>query len=182
MARPTLTDVRNLTDFTTTYDWYIQITKAPTTVSGIDGDKLNFRCISVDIPKRTSTALQARIRGLPPVWQPGPNIPVGQSTIVLYSTNDLYILKSVIADWEEQIYAQNTGVAQTKLDVEASVRLVLQNRQHQDILAYNLIGVWLEDKDLGQLQNTEGDLMQTTLTLRYDDFTIEKIATSTLSN
>lgn len=179
MARPTLTDVRGTTDFMTTYDWYIEITKAPTKLSGLDSNKLNFRCMTVDIPKRTTTALQARIRGLPPVNQPGPSIPTGQMTVVFYSTNDCYILKDVIADWEEVLYAQNTGVAQKKLDVEASIRLVLQNRQHENVLAYNLIGAWLEDKDLGQLQNAEGDLMQPTLTIRYDDFTIEKFTTTT---
>lgn len=181
MARPTFSDVRSLTDFTTTYDWNLEITKSPNKVTGVDGTKLNLRCMSTNIPKKTISPLQARIRGLPPVNQPGPAIPDQSLTVVFYSTNDCYILRSIISDWNEQVYDSNTGVAQRKLDVEASVRLVLQNRQHQDIMAYNLIGVWLQDNDNGQLQNAEGDLMQVTLTLRYDTFTIENI-TSDISN
>lgn len=169
--RPTLSQIRSLGDFATTYNWYIQFLAAP---SGIDGSAINLRCESTDVPKKTGQSIPVQIRGLPPVKQPGIYIPVGTLTLQVNETIDNAI-SEIISKWQEMCYETNTGKGKKKSEVEAQVRLVRLDRNDKPIWEYVLIGAFLEDYDNGQLQGASAENMKPSLILSYDDFTQKKL-------
>lgn len=169
--RPSLSDIRSLGDFATTYNWYLQFLNAP---AGIDGSALNLRCETTDIPKKTGQSISVQIRGLPPIKQPGIYAPTGTLTLQVAETIDSKS-SEIIKNWREMCYETNTGKAKRKSEVETQVRLVRLDRADNPIWEYVLLGAFLEDYDLGQLQGASSDNMKPSLILSYDDFTERKL-------
>lgn len=169
--RPTLSQIRGLGDFATTYNWYIQFNAAP---AGINGQDINLRAESSDVPKKTGQSIPIQIRGLPPVKQPGIYTPVGTLTLQLNETIDGKI-SEIISKWQEMCYETNTGKGKKKSEVEAQVRLVRLDRADRPIWEYVLIGAFLEDYDNGQLQGSGSENMKPSMILSYDDFTQRKL-------
>lgn len=167
--RPTVDNIRGLGDFATLVNWDLQFVTIPSGLSFASQD-LNFRCESADIPKSTGESTSIRIRGLPPVKQPGLYTPSGTITLAMNETVDNMISKA-ITQWREMCYEMKTGIQKKKTEVEAQIRLVRMDRQDKEIFEYMLFGVFLEDADPGgQLGAAAADVVKPTLTLSYDYF------------
>lgn len=165
MPTPNMETIRGLGDFATTYHWNLELVTPPTAVAGMN-DGLNLRCSSVDVPKSTNQKIQVNLRGLK-VNQPGITDPTQTMTLELNETVDNYI-SSIITQWREACFAARTGVQLTKAEVEAEFLLQrLAGDRSTIIYTYKLIGVFLEDYDIPQL-NGESDTLKPTMTLSYD--------------
>ena len=163
MARPSIENVRGLGDFAVANRWDITATKIP----GLGGDSINFRAISVDVPKRTGSTVEISIRGHK-VRQPGDyeyNSPI---TITLSETDEYKVTKAIMA-WRERTSETNTGWQEDKKTLETEVQIQRMDRQNNVLHTYTLIGCFLEDYETGDAVDA-GDAIQSTMTLAYDYF------------
>lgn len=149
MSKPTLNQIRSLGNFSTSENWYFQITNLPK-AGGISfsSDDINWRCESVDVPKRETPTLQVQIRGQPPVNQHGTATPSGSTTLTLFSTDDMRIEKA-IQELLKLSHDLETGFGHKKADYEMSARLVRMDVTGKEVLEYNFIGVLMESYDPG---------------------------------
>lgn len=170
--RPTLDQVRNLGDFATTVNWYVQIVHAPKSLAGgtIDMSDFNIRCETVSTPKRQGSVESVQIRGMPPVHQMGLVLPDTSWTMTVVETVDNKSTK-ILKELQEIHYKQGIGSALTKKDTEARIRVVRMDRQDKPIWQYELIGCYLESYDPGgELSSDSASIMKPSLTWVFDDF------------
>lgn len=167
--RPTLTEVRKLGNFTTSESWYIQFTKLPAGVSFKSND-LNFRCESVDLPKRSTPTQAITLRGLPPINQHGTPQPSGTTTLTLYSTVDMAVEKAIL-ELQKLAGDSETGKGRYKADYEMRAKIVRQDVTGKAIYEYELYGVLLEDYDPGGQLGATAELIKPTMTLKWDNYT-----------
>jgi len=163
MGRPTIENIRGLGDFAVTNRWDITASNIP----GLPGQDLNFRAISVDVPKRTGSTVEISIRGHK-VRQPGDyeyNSPI---TITLSETDDYKVTKALNI-WREMISMSITGIQLPKMAVSTIVVINRLDRQNNVQHTWTLFGCFLEDYELGDMSDT-GDAIQPTITLAYDYF------------
>ena len=163
MGRPTIENIRGLGDFAVANRWDITASNIP----GLPGQDLNFRAVSVDVPKRTGSTVEISIRGHK-VRQPGDyeyNSPI---TITLSETDDFKVTNALNI-WREMISMSITGVQLPKLAVSTIVVIQRQNRQNGTTVTWTLMGCFLEDYELGDMSDA-GDAVQATMTLAYDYF------------
>lgn len=173
MLRPSIEAVKNLPDFATVYQWYLQFPKKPTAVT-ITDDDINVRCVSAELPKLTGAAIEVQIRGHK-VKQPGIHNYSGQITLTMIETVD-NMISEFIRQWREAIWQTKTGVQGLRADVEAEIMLIRLNRQDTPIWEYKLFGCLLEDYDpSGGAMAEQGDILKPTLTIGYDWFEDRKI-------
>ena len=164
--RPNINQVRSLTDFTTSYQWYVTI-NPPRGVPFPTSNEINLRCISADIPRLNDQPLSTEIRGHK-VWQPG--IHVYTPTIVLTMAELIDMLvNNWIQRWREACWRSRTGIHQTKDNIEASITLVRLNRQDEPIWNYHLVGCFLSEYTQDTL-GTSNELFRPALTITYDYF------------
>lgn len=171
-VRPSITQIRTLTDFVTTYQWGLRFDTLPKAISNKpDSSNLNVRCISTTIPKLTNTPLETSIRGHK-VWQPGIHN-YTQNIVLTMAENIDMLVNTFIANWREACWQSSTGRHSSKDDVECNITLIRFNRQDEPIWNYHLVGCFLADYEQGEL-NTESALFRPTLTINYDFFTDSK--------
>ena len=168
MARPSIEDIRGLGDFMVSNLWEVVIS-TPTGVNA-DFDGINFRAISFEIPKRTGNSLEVNIRGAK-IRQPGDYDYSGTVTLTLAETENNNLSHTLIQEWREAVIETDTNKQKIKKEVEATATIYRLNRQNEPIAGtwWTLIGVFIEDYDLGEL-NEEGAVIQPTITLSYDYF------------
>ena len=168
MARPTIEDIRGLGDFMVSNLWEVVI-DAPIGVSA-DFGGINFRAISFEIPKRTGNSLEVNIRGAK-IRQPGDYDYSGTVTLTLAETENDMLSHILIQQWREAVIETNTNRQLIKKEVETTATITRLNRQNEPMTntTWTLIGVYIEDYDLGEL-NEEGAVIQPTITLSYDYF------------
>lgn len=167
MSRPDITQIRNVGDFATLYQWYVTMPKKPV---GISDDDLNFRCLSTEIPKKTSQTIEVQIRGHK-VRQPGIYDSTPTITLAFVGTVD-NVISNFIRDWREKCVEEITGKHEVKADVEATLMLTQLDRTDAPIWQYELFGCWLEDYDPtgGQWDGASSDILRPTITVSYDFF------------
>ncbi len=168
MARPTMENIRGLGDFMVSNLWEVAITN-PAFV-GADFAGINFRAVSFEIPKRTGNSLEINIRGQK-IKQPGDYEYSGQVTLTLAETEEDRLAHVLINNWREAIIQTDTNSQERKSDIEAIATITRLDRRGVPVpeASWTLIGVYLEDYELGDL-NEDGAPIQPTLTLSYDYF------------
>lgn len=164
--RPTINQVRGLTDFATSYQWYVTIQRAQGAAFPT-ANEVNLRCISSEVPILNDQPLETSIRGHK-VWQPGIHNYTQSITLTLAESIDMKI-NQWIHDWREACWQSRTGVHKTKDEVEATITLVRLNRQDKPIWNYHLIGCFLSEYTQDTL-GTENALFRPTMKIHYDFF------------
>lgn len=149
MARPTIEQIRNVSEVMTVYQWDLQFASFPKAVaSPPSSEDLNLRCYSSSIPKKTNQSITISIRGHS-IKVPGPIDEGGnQITLTFIETADMSITK-FIKDWREACTETKTGKHNKVEDVKCDILLFLLNRQDEPVWKYKLIGCFLEDYEAG---------------------------------
>jgi hypothetical protein len=171
MARPTIEQVRGLSDFQTLYRWNVTFASLPAKLVGSAPsiDDLNLRCETSEMPKMTNQAIPISVRGHK-IKMPGISDYSQTITLTFVETVDAKI-KSFLKAWREAIWASKTGVwAGTKAELQATILLEQLNNQDQAVWQFKLVGCFLEDYDLGQLAADQSDIQRPSMVLGYDYF------------
>jgi len=173
MARPSISNLRSQGDIVTQMNWNVSLMEPPPGIpelTTMNGDALNFRCESMDVPKWTGQSTEVWIRGHR-IKQPGIYTPSGSLTLTMFETADNRVANWLKA-WREACWQTDSGVQRLTSDVSATLRLVRLNRQDEEIWQYIVYGVFLEDYDPtgGTLGNQSADILRPTLTISYDWF------------
>ena len=166
--RVSLTEVRSVTDFATSYQWYVTVNKPNKMASYPNADQINLRCISSEVPVLNDQPLETSIRGHK-VWQPGIHNYTQSITLTMAESVTMMIQKW-IQSWREICWESLTGVHETKADVETTITLVRLNRQDKPIWNYHLVGCFLSEYTQDTL-GTENALFRPTMKINYDYFT-----------
>lgn len=167
---PTLEQIRQVSDFTALYRWQVIFTAFPAAVANPPASEdLDIRLESVELPKRTVTSVEIRIRGHK-VKVPGLSEPLGVITFTFVETVDNKVHEFMRA-WREAIWQTNTGIQQATEDCKAEILIQRLNNRNEPIWEYKLKGVYLEDYEAGgTLDGATGEPLKPIFTLSYDDF------------
>jgi len=169
--RPSITDVRNISNYTDIYRWNLIISSFPLlgSLGGVlpfpSSNEINLRCESLVIPKMQNTKIEVNIRGHK-VFQSGTAQYTNTMLLTMVDTVDQVVM-NFIKTWRELVWQTRTGISQPKLQQEATIILHQLNSLDQPIYQYTLIGCFLEDFDNGSLTN-ESNVRRPTVTLSYD--------------
>ena len=166
MARPTIEDIRGLGNMIQSNFWELEVIKPPKAVN-ISADAFNFRCTTVDTPKKTGNSMSVNIRGLK-VRQIGDWDYTGTITVNLVETIDTEML-SLIRELREVSSETGTNRTSLKSDIEMGLGLYRLDVDNNRIWKYELIGVQIEDYDPGTFTDT-GDIVNVSITFGYDYF------------
>jgi hypothetical protein len=169
--RVSLSEIRGIGDFATSYQWYVTVQRAaganfPT------APEINLRCVSSEVPLLKDAPIETSIRGHK-VWQPGIHNYTQSITLTMAEAIDMKI-NQWIKDWREACWQSFTGIHKLKSEVEAAITLVRLNRQDQPIWKYHLVGCFLSDYTQDTL-GTENSTLKPTMVINYDGFTDERL-------
>ena len=173
MPRVNIDQLRSIGNVAVPYRWNLEFSSFPANLRA-DSSALNIRCESADLPKLSSAGkIEVNVRGNK-VLQQGIMNYSNTFNLVFYETEDSIVHK-FLRDWRELVWESKTGVQVSKADYEAVVLLTRLNHADAPIWEYKMVGCFLEDFDLGNLDGTTSDSMRTTLTLSFDYFTDRKL-------
>lgn len=173
MARPTIDQLRQMGDFLTMYRWDMIIVP-PAAITGINSEKLNFRCETTELPKMTGTSVEVNLRGHK-IKQPGIYNYTNTISLTFVETTDV-VLHDFVRKWREALWKVKTGVsAAPKNQLQGSLILRQLNNQDVGVWEYTLTGVYVEDYDFGQLDGTSSDSQKPQVTFSYDYFDDKKL-------
>lgn len=166
--RPTIEQLRYLSDFGTVYRWDSQFILPAAVQSAINSAELNMRLTSVSVPKRTTDAIEIANRGHV-IFREGIARFSQQIALQTIETIDAMIHKAV-RNWQQIQWSDNAGVQSTVVpkDRQATVRLIALNNMDQQYWSYSIIGCWLQDSDFGEFGSDASDIIRPSLTLQYD--------------
>ncbi len=177
MARPTIEQVRSISEVVTVYQWDLQFASFPSALaSPPSSDDLNIRCYSSTIPKKTIQSIEYSVRGHK-VKVPGPIDEGGnQITLTFIETADM-LIHNFLREWREICVETKTGKHRPVEEVKCDILLFYLNRQNEPIWRYKLIGCYLEDYEAGGelTGDPNADILRPTLTISFDYFEDEKI-------
>lgn len=165
-TRPSIDGVRSLTDFATSYNWFLTVNPSSSGGFPTPAD-INLRCISSEVPILNDQPLETSIRGHK-VWQPGIHTYTQSITLTMAESVNMMI-NNWILRWREACWQSKTGVHLPKSQVETSITLTRLNRQDQPIWKYHLKGCFLAEYTQDTL-GTENALFRPTMKLNYDYF------------
>jgi len=169
--RPTIDDIRSISDFATMYQWNLIFSVFP---SGLntppDSEVMNVRCISSDIPKLTNQPIEVSIRGHK-IKQAGIHNYSGTITLTFIEAVD-NVISDFLREWRELMWSVKEGAQVTREQCEAQITIQRLNRQNEPIWQYDLVGCQLEDYDPtgGSLSGDGNDVLKPTMTIGYDYF------------
>ncbi len=172
MPRPSLDEIRGVTDFATMYRWNLHFLKLPTVgFAGIvASNALNIRCESVELPRQTGQKITVNIRGHQ-VHQPGIYNYSGTLTVTFVETVDNTI-QHLIKGWQEACWEPKTGTQKPKKETEGILLMELLNSDDTPRWGYKIEGVFLDDFDLGgTLDGASSDVIRPSLTFSFDSYT-----------
>lgn len=168
--RPSLEEVRSLSNLTQQFRWGIEIVKAPN-IAPIDSYSVNLRAVSTTVPNANPTKTETIIRGHK-IFENGIMDWVNTIDLTLVEAVD-NIIARWIATWREGCWSRQggvTGITQNKVDLEAIITLHRLDNKDQRIGSYTLHGVLLETTNYGELVAEAPDSIKPQLTLSYDYF------------
>jgi len=165
MARPTINDIRSISNFAFNNLWDVTIT-SPSGVN-VDVSDVNFRAVSSGLPKGNFESQEVKIRGHK-IKVAGDIAYEGTLTLTLVETDDGKVSK-LIKDWREGIWETKTGKGKKKSEYETTVVLRRLKKDGTPFVTYTLYGVYLEDYTPGELSEN-GEISNLELTLSYDYF------------
>jgi hypothetical protein len=173
MPRVNIDQLRSIGNVAVPYRWNLDFSSLPTGLN-VDSSALNLRCESSDLPKLSSAGkIEVNIRGNK-VLQQGIMNYSNTLNLVFYETEDS-VVHQFVKDWRELCWKTKTGAQVAKADYEAVVLLTRLNHADEPIWEYKLVGCFLEDFDLGNLDGATSDSMRTTLILSFDYYEDRKL-------
>ena len=166
--RPTIEQLRYLTDFGTIYRWDSQFNLPAAVQAAINTDELNMRLTSTSVPKRTTDAIEIANRGHI-IFREGIARFSQQITLSTLGTIDAMI-HSAVRNWQQIQWNDNQGRQSTVVakDRQATVRLMALNNIDQQYWSYVIMGAWLQDSDFGEFGSDASDIIRPSLVLQYD--------------
>lgn len=170
MARPTITQIRNLGDFAALFRWNVSFSTLPSALAGsYNTNDLNFRCESFATPKVTGSTIEVGIRGQK-VRQPGIYEYDKSLTLIFAGTVDGYIHR-FFRDWREACWVTGEGRSKApKAELTANIELIQLDNMDKPFWMFRLIGAFLESFDFGTLDGTSSDIQKPNLIITYDYF------------
>lgn len=170
MPRPSIDDIRSIGDVATLYRWNVDFVSFPTALAGPPTtESLNLRAETTEMPKRTGQSIETLIRGHK-VKQPGIYDYGNVLTMTFVETVDS-VIANFMRNWREICSETRTGIAQNKVDVEATILITRLNNLDESIWEYKLVGCFLEDMEAGgTLDGQSSDSIKPSLTFSYDYF------------
>lgn len=162
MPRPSIAEVRSVTDFQKNYMWELQFLRTPA-FANIDPYRFNLQCLSTEVPKKTGQTSTLMMRGHQ-IFDPGIYSVSGTLQLTFVETID-NVVRNMI-DEMETAAAEKTGSFN---DITFDLRLVTLDNQENENYEYWMLWCFLEDSNVNPLDGGTGDPMQPTITLRYTD-------------
>lgn len=172
--RPTINQLRALTDFCPNYRWDMNAALPATVAQAINSVELNLRTTSFTIPKRTVDSIEVANRGHK-IYREGITSFSQQISLSTIGTIDAMTHKAVrnwhMMQWSDDgqiVYGRMSS--NNPLDRQAIVTLTALNNTDESYWAYTIFGAWLQDSDFGEFGSDSSDIIRPTLTLNYDFF------------
>lgn len=162
MSRPSIAEVRSVTDFQKSYMWELQFLRFPQFVD-VDPYRLNLQCLSTEVPKKTGQTATLMMRGHQ-IFDPGIYAVGGTITLTFVETIDNQI-RNLLDQWETAC-ADKSG---TFNELTGDIRIVTMDNQENENYEYWLLWSFLEDSNVNPLDGGTSDPMQPSITLRYTD-------------
>ena len=178
--RPTLTDLRMVGEFATTFRWNMSFTQPPAALSA-DFRGTNVLCSTATIPSKTINKMNVQIRGHL-FFQPGIVSLASNSLTLNFVENVQGIIHRLFFNWQEIIWAHNigTGVPYSSL-VADDITLTRLDNQDRDICSYHLRHCFLKSYNPGSLSGNDSSPLDPQIEIAYDDFFVTS-ATNSLLN
>lgn len=174
MARPTIDQLRGIGNVAVPYRWNLSFSQFPSGMS-FNSEDLNWRCESTELPKLSSAGkIEVNIRGNK-VLQQGIMNYSGTLSLTFVETEDS-LVHEFLRQWRELCWQTKTGVQKAKSEYEAVLNLQRLNHADTPIWEYKVVGVFLEDFDLGTLDGNTSDALRTTIVVSFDYFEDKKLA------
>lgn len=173
--RPTIDQIRGLGDFQPQYTWDLNFVQFPPGLrSRPSRGGVNLRCVSTGLPKKSDQNIEINIRGHK-TRQSGICLYEGTLTLTFVDTVDQTIA-NFIADWQNLVWEDNTGIALPSNMVEATIAITRLDRGNNPVRVYTLYGVKIEDRDHGgELGGDTNEVYRPTMTIGYAYFNEEAL-------
>ena len=168
MPRPTIAEIRSITDFQKPYMWELSFLRLPNFVE-VNPFRVNLQCLSAEVPKKTGQTATLLMRGHQ-IFDPGIYNVQGTMQLTFVETIDNQV-RNLIQQWEDAC-ANKTG---TFTQLTGDLRLVTMNNQEEPNYEYWLLWAFLEDSNINPLDGGTSDPMQPTITLRYTDYQAQQL-------
>ncbi len=177
MARPTLENIRSLSNFTQLFRWEIAFSKAPKAIAFPGNDAINWRAESSSLPTFNPTASEVIIRGHK-VKKPGVGDWGNTITLTMIETIDS-VISQFISDWRFACWSVENGVQglqYDKKDIEANILLVRLDNLDIPIWKYELIGCFPETTEAGgELGAEDSSPLKPSISISFDYFKEGKV-------
>ena len=166
--RPTIEQLRYLTDFGPNYRWDTGFVLPAAVSAAINSAELNIRTTSMSIPKRTVDVIEISNRGHK-IFREGITNFSQSITLSTISTVDAMIHKAV-RNWGQMQWSDNVGAMSTIVAKDRQGLATLKALNNADVgyWQYTIIGAWLQDSDFGEYGSDGSDIIRPSLTLQYD--------------
>lgn len=172
--RPTLQQLRTLTDFCPSYRWDMNAVLPATVANAISSLELNLRTTSITIPKRTVDPIEVSNRGHK-IYREGITSFSQQISLSTIGTVDAMTHKAIrnwhVSQWSDDgqtVYGRMSS--NNPLDRQATITLTALNNTDQGYWQYLICDCWLQDSDFGEFGSDSSDILRPSLTLSYDFF------------
>ena len=172
--RPTINQLRALTDFCPNYRWDMQAALPAVVAQAINAYELNLRTTSFTIPKRTVDPIEVANRGHK-IYREGITSFSQQISLSTIGTIAAMTHKAVrnwhMTCWSDDgqtVYGRMSS--NNPLDRQAIFTLTALNNMDQSYWSYLIYGAWLQDSDFGEYGSDSSDIIRPSLTLNYDYF------------
>lgn len=168
--RPTINQLRALTDFSPNYRWDMAAVLPAVVAQAIDSFNLNLRTTSMTIPKRSVDPIEIANRGHK-IYREGITSFSQQISLSTLGTIDAVTHKGV-RNWHQMQWSDEYGrmSSNNPLDRQAIVTLTALNNTDQGYWQYQVFGCWLQDSDFGEYGSDSSDIIRPSLTMSYDYF------------
>ena len=181
--RPTINQLRTLTDFCPSYRWDMAATLPAVVAQALGGGTtaitaLNLRTTSISIPKRSVDPIEVSNRGHR-IYREGMTSFSQQIALSTIGTIDA-VTHQAINYWHNMQWSvEGTGTSaevygrmssNNPLDRQATITLTALNNTDTGYWQYLIIGCWLQDAEFGEFGSDSSDILRPGMTMTYDYF------------
>lgn len=179
MARPTVSDLSALGDFTQSFRWQLALAGTAPAAVAFPTTNIDFLVETATLPKATGTTVDVTIHGST-TRQPGIYKKYGTLTFTFAELVDNSIT-AWLSLWQKALWATNIGTRIEKSLLVADFTLTRLDNADTPIWQYYLYNCFLEDSEPGALTQNSADPIRPSLMLSYDDFDQGPVSASTPS-
>lgn len=175
-TKPTVDNLRTAGGFASRGLWTISFIKTAGSIivpPGENGQDLNLRCKSVELPKKTGTPMPIKIRGQE-IEEPGEYNYSKQFTIMFAETVNSVVSK-FIEEWSNACWELDTGKQGNREEVELDVIATRLNSKNEQVFQYTYHGCFYKDADLGTLTENVSENFDPSLTLSYANYDYKEL-------